>query len=112
MGGVSERREHPRADICTTAIVLARHNAGVSFTIESISLGGARLAGPLTLASGERIQLLFEIDGRPIEVFGDVIRVDRQDINTDHIAVKFVELTAETRELIRDLVRRTLELEG
>jgi hypothetical protein len=38
-----ERRNEPRAEASTMAIVLARHNAGVELAIDSISVSGARL---------------------------------------------------------------------
>jgi hypothetical protein len=107
-----ERRDSTRVEISRAAVVLARHNAGVAMTIESISTGGARLVGGVTLAVGERIQILFEIDQRPVEVLGEVVRAETQDITTDRIAVRFVELTGETRELIRQLVLQTLEEDG
>ncbi len=95
-----------------TAMVLARHNAGIAFVIESLSVSGARLVGPLTLGMGERVQILFEIDERPVDVNAEVVRVTKQDLMTDSIAVRFVELSSDARESIRGLVLRTLEHEG
>jgi len=48
--------------------VLARHNPGVTFSIENISVNGCSLVGPLTLSVGDRVQILFEVDGSPIDV--------------------------------------------
>lgn len=107
--GDADRREHPRADIQASAIVLVRHNDGVAAWIESISTGGARLAGTLTLDPGEHVQILFEIEGHPLEVTGEVIRVEARDLLHDHFAVRFIDLTEESLELIRRVVRRTLE---
>ncbi len=90
-------------------IVLARHNDGVEFAIESIATGGARLAGPLTLAVGENIQLLFEVAGRPVDVQAEVIRVERQDIMTERVAVSFRNVSDTTHELIHQLVVSTLD---
>jgi len=108
----SERRQHPRVAITSSAIVLARHNSGVAFSIESISVGGARLVGPLTLEVGETVQILFELEGTPIDVEGQVARVDRQDIMTDRVAVAFKNLSAEARASIQQLVVRALDLEA
>lgn len=108
----SERREQPRINLATNAILLVRHNPGVAFSIESISVGGARLAGPLTLEVGERVQLLFELEGTPIDVEGEVVRVDRPDIMTDRVAVAFRNLTVTSRAVIEQLVRRSLDLES
>ena len=106
-----ERRQDPRATVATSAVVLARHNDGVGLTISSLSVGGARLVGPLSLDRGERIQILFEIDGRPVEVSGEVVRVEKQDMMTDRISVRFVDVPDDVRELIQMLVRRALEQE-
>jgi len=57
----AERRAHPRSEISTRAVLLARHNAGVEMQIVSISLGGARLIGEITLSLDERDEILFEI---------------------------------------------------
>jgi hypothetical protein len=106
-----ERRVNPRAEISATAVVLARHNSGVAFTIETISIGGAGLVGPLTLSQGERIQILFELDGHPIDVHGEVLKIVSRTFETDRIMVRFVDLAPATRELIRALVLRRLERE-
>jgi hypothetical protein len=101
----SERPANPRADI-STAIVLARHNNGVAMMIESISTSGARLVGPVTLIVGERIQALFDVEGIPVEVFADVVRVETQDIATDRITVRFVDVSDEKRAYLQRLVHR------
>jgi hypothetical protein len=107
----SERREEPRADVSTAAVVLVRHNEGAAMTIESVSTSGARLVGPVTLDVGERIQILFEVDGSPIEVSGEVVRVEATDMTTDRIAVRFVDVADDTRVKLRLLVQRALEHE-
>jgi len=107
-----DRREHARIDTCTTAVVLARHNDGVAFLIESISVGGARLAGPLTLDKGEQVSVMFEIHGRPIEVRGEVVRVERRSITEDGVAVRFLDLAGDDRRAVHDLVLATLEAEA
>jgi hypothetical protein len=106
-----ERRQYPRAAAATTAIVLARHNAAVSLTIASISLGGARLEGNITVAMGERVQILFDVEGHPVDVSGEVVRVEMIDMATDHIAVRFVDVELDTKELIRQLVERSFDAE-
>lgn len=106
-----DRREHARVAFATSAVVFARHNAGVAFSIESISAGGARLVGPITLGVGERVQLVFEIDGTPIDIEGEVVRAQRQDIVNDRVAVRFENLSNATRAFIHQLVERVLDLE-
>jgi PilZ domain len=106
-----ERRQYPRATAATTAVVLARHNAAVSLTIASISLGGARLEGTISVGMGERVQILFDVEGHPVDVSGEVVRVEMIDMATDHIAVRFVDVERDTKELIRQLVDRSLDAE-
>ncbi|MEO8840974.1 MAG: PilZ domain-containing protein [Kofleriaceae bacterium] len=106
-----ERRQYPRAPAATTAIVLARHNDAVALTIASISLGGARLEGSITVAMGERVQILFDVEGHPVDVTGEVVRVEMIDMAIDHIAVRFVDATVEAKELIRQLVELSFDAE-
>jgi hypothetical protein len=93
----------------TTAVVLARHNLGVQMMISSISLGGARLVGEITVTVGERVQLLLELDHQPVELDAEVVRVEMVDMATDHIAVRFVAPPDAAKRLIRALVERSLE---
>jgi c-di-GMP-binding flagellar brake protein YcgR len=104
-----EQRQHPRAPATAAATVLARHNAGVTLTIVSISLGGARLEGEISVAVGERVQILFEIDAQPLDVTGEIVRVQMIDMATDHIAVRFLDVSPEAKKLISRLVIATLE---
>jgi hypothetical protein len=106
---MDERRDHVRAEVSASAIVLTRHNRGVAVTIDSLSISGARLAGPLTVDRGEVLSILFEIDGHPIEVSGEVIRVESRDLLFDHFSVRFGALSPEARTLIGHLVRDTLD---
>jgi hypothetical protein len=105
-----EQRKHLRAPALARAVVLARHNAGVALTIVSISLGGARLEGEISVVVGERLQILFEIDAQPVEVGGEVVRVEMKDMATDHIAVRFLDLPPEAKQLIRRIVERALDM--
>ena len=104
-----DRRTAPRVELSATAVVLARHNDGVPFVIESLSTSGARLVGPLTLDRGERVAVLFEAGGHPIDVRGEVVRVERQTISQDRVAIRFVDLEGESLEAIRRLVSEILD---
>ena len=107
----NERRATPRADVCMLATVLVRFNDAVALTIENISTGGAHLVGPLAVDLGERVQILFEVDGHPIEVAGEVIRTEMRDMITDRVSVKFVDVDDETTELLRQFVHGAIERE-
>lgn len=110
-GSDVERRRAPRVAVNTTAVVLARNNDGVPFTIESLSTSGARLAGPLTLDRGEHVALMFEAGGHPVDVRGEVVRVERRTMFEDGVAIRFLDLTPEALEAIRKLVSDLLDLQ-
>lgn len=99
---MDERREHARGNVTACAMVLARHNEGVAFAIERISVGGARFVGPLTLQAGDHVQLLFELEGTPVDVEGVVV-VERHDIINDRVAISFKNLSEATRALIHQI---------
>jgi hypothetical protein len=109
--GMEERRLHPRANVCASAVVLVRHNRGVMMSVDRLSISGASLVGPLTVDRGEHMQILFEIDGHPVDITGEVVRVEARGLMVDHVVVRFVDLAEHTRDLIQDLVTRTLERE-
>lgn len=91
--------------------MLARHNRGATFSIENISVGGCSLVGPITLSVGDRVQILFEVDGSPIDVSAEVVRADHLDIVNDRIAVKFLDVQDAAHELIQRLVAKAIERE-
>jgi hypothetical protein len=105
-----ERRRYPRAVVSTAAVVLARANDGVRFTIESISIGGARIRGPLTLSANERLQILFEVDDHPVDVRAQVICVVERTFERDVVLVRFIDVADDARARIREMVRRAIEL--
>jgi hypothetical protein len=111
-GAMEDRRRHPRANVCASAVVLARHNRGIMMSVDRLSISGASLAGPLSVDRGEHVQIMFEIDGHPIELTGLVIRVEARGLMADQVAVEFVDVPEPARALIDGLVTRTLEREG
>lgn len=78
------------------------------FTIDNLSIGGARLVGSMVLRLGQQIDIEFEVDAGPIKVTGEVVRVDTPDLIEDQIAVRFLNVTSEARVAIRDTVLRQL----
>lgn len=103
-----ERRVYQRATAATTVNVYARHNAGVTLTIASISLGGARMVGAITVEVGERVQILFDVDGQPVALDCEVLRRVMIDMATDHIAVRFIDVKDDAAELIRRLIQQSV----
>jgi len=82
------------------------------FTIDNLSLGGARLIGTMALRLGQQIDIEFTVDSGPVKVTGEVVRVDTPDLLEDQIAIRFVDLAAEVRSAIRETVSRTLAEQG
>ena len=107
-----DRRRHPRADdLGIQATVLARHNSCAAFSIENISIGGCSLIGPITVSVGDRVQILFDVDGSPLDVSAEVVRAEHLDILNDRIAVTFLDVPAAARDLIQRLVTNAIERE-
>jgi hypothetical protein len=82
------------------------------FTIDNLSLGGARLIGTMALRLGQRIDVEFDLDAGPVKVTGEVVRVDTPDLLEDQIAIRFVDLEADVRTAIRETVARKLADQG
>lgn len=96
----------PTSIVCT---VTAGKRSGVRFTIENLSTTGAKLEGPLTLAKGERIGILFTAEGHSVKLSAEVVRVETADLMTDQIAARFVDPSPEDKEAIQALVNKILD---
>jgi hypothetical protein len=101
-------RVHPRVLTNTRAYVVSgsRHT---KFTIDNLSVGGARLIGTLALRLGQRIHLVLDLDIGLVELDAEVVRVDTPDLIEDQIAVRFVDASAEVKTALLDVVSRVLE---
>ncbi len=99
----------PRVPTSILATVTAGKRTGVRFTIENISITGAKLEGPLTLARGERIGILFTAAGHSVQLSAEVVRVETADLMTDQIAARFIDPTPEDKEAIQALVNKLLD---
>lgn len=89
----ANRRSSRRVAVQLAAAVEAGKRR-VAFTIENLSVGGARLSGSLPLIRGERLVISFVLDAMPVVVIAEVVRVHTEDLLTDQIAVSFVEPSA------------------
>jgi hypothetical protein len=98
-----------RVPTSIVATVTAGKRNGVRFVIENISITGAKLEGPLTIAKGEKIRVLFEAEGHSVQVDAEVVRVDTADLMTDQIAARFIDPSPESRLAIQALVNKILE---
>ncbi len=105
---MTEQRRAPRAATSTRATVSDGRRAA-TFTIDSLSISGARLLGALALKLGDRVNIVLHVESGPVRVVGEVVRVDTPDLMTDQIAVRFVDPSPESRAAIRDVVRQSLE---
>jgi hypothetical protein len=63
------------------------------------------LVGEITVAIGEPIQMLLDISGHPVDVKGVVVRTEKCDAVTDIVAVRFVDVSADSKARISELVR-------
>ncbi len=98
------------------ATVAMGKRAPVAFTIENISVTGAKMQGPLTLKLKDRITIVFFAERERIEVQADVVRVDTADLLNDEIAVQFVspgdEVTAKIAAMIDKSPDKEIEVEA
>jgi len=102
----------PRVPTSIVATVTAGKRTGVIFRILNVSVTGAKLEGPLSLALKDRIKIRFEWEGTAVELAAEVVRVDSPDLMTDQIAACFVDVPEETQAAIQELIARLLEAEG
>ena len=93
------------------ATVAIGKRAPVSFTIENISVTGAKMQGAMTLKLQDRISIVFFDDRERIEVQADVVRVDTADLMNDEIAVQFVAPSDEVTAKIAALIGKALDKE-
>jgi hypothetical protein len=103
--------EPTRAQRVPTSIV-ATVTAGKRcepFSIENISVSGAKLEGPLSLKKGEHITILFEAEGHSVRLAAEVMRVETPDLMTDQIAARFIDPSPADREVIQHLVNKLLD---
>lgn len=93
------------------ATVAMGKRAPVAFTIENISVSGAKMQGPLTLKLKDRITIVFFAERERIEVQADVVRVDTADLLNDEIAVQFVTPSDEVTAKIAAMIDKALDKE-
>lgn len=83
----------------------------VPFTIDSMSVTGARLTGPLTLAKGQALSVTFTANERSVTIEVEVVRVDTADLLTDQIAVRYLAVPDDAKDAIEEFVRQRLAQE-
>lgn len=101
-------RAHPRILTNMRAFVVVGSRQS-PFTIDNISVGGARIIGTLALRLRQRVQLLLQLDTGLVNVEAEVVRIDTPDLLADQVAVRFVEPPPDVREAIREVVSRVLD---
>jgi hypothetical protein len=103
---MGERRD-PRIRTNTRAVVWFGSRAA-PFTIDNLSLGGARLIGSMALRLGQHVDIELELDTGPVKVTCEVVRVDTPDLLEDQIAVRFIDPPFDVKSAIREVVMREL----
>jgi PilZ domain len=87
---IPEKRVAGRVETRIPVTVIAGKRR-IAFTIDELSITGARLTGQLPLEVGQRVRLV--LDCAPgEEIVAEVVRVHSADLVTDQAAVRFVEL--------------------
>jgi hypothetical protein len=116
MVGVPDKVEYtpkraPRVDANLKAVVTAGPKRSVPFTIDNMSVTGARLTGELTLAKGQTLSVTFTASGKSVTIEVEVVRVDTADLLTDQVAVRFIKVPDDAKDAIEEFVRTRLEEE-
>jgi c-di-GMP-binding flagellar brake protein YcgR len=101
----SERRTDARVNVLAVAWVRVRHNEPVKVSLYNVSTSGACLVGPITLAVGERIDVLIEVDS-PIDLRSEVVRAESIDMTTDRVAVRFLDVGDESVQQLRAFISK------
>ncbi len=100
---LEERRAAPRVATTLAATVTAGKRT-IDFTVENLSVTGARLVGQMPMTVGQRLRVTFSLDGVSVDVHADVVRVQSPNLLTDRAAVRFVDVCARSRAAIAALV--------
>jgi hypothetical protein len=98
----------PRVDANLKAVVTAGPKRSVAFVIDSMSVTGARLTGPLALVLGQVLSVTFTATGRGVTIEVEVVRVDTADLLNDQVAVRFIKVPDDAKGAIEDFVRQRL----
>ena len=99
----------PRVDANLKAVVTAGPKRSVPFTIDSMSVTGARLTGPLALVLAQVVSVTFTASGHSVTIDVEVVRVDTADLLNDQVAVRFIKVPDDAKDAIQEFVRRRLE---
>jgi hypothetical protein len=76
-----------------------------------MSVTGARLTGPLTLAKGQTLSVTFTAAGQSVTIEVEVVRVDTADLLNDQVAVHFIKVPDDAKGAIEQFVKKRLEEE-
>jgi hypothetical protein len=100
-----EARKHPRVEVEAAAIVVTATAYVGTYRVRNLSIGGALLAGRSLLIVGERIGILFRIQGaEPVSAPADVMRAERSDSGDQFFAAAFRDLPSTVEVAIGRIV--------
>src|SRR5690349_5597929 len=97
-----DRREHPRIDVVATAALSAGTRYIGSYSLESLSSGGAQLLGDPGVSVGESVRLLVQVPGRAISLSGEIVRCDVRE-SEHRFAVAFRHLSSAVTDTLQEL---------
>ena len=106
---VSMLRIEPRLEE-SHAMLIHRCNDGNERLTKSgnLSFSGCAFSSDIPLGRGEAIELLISIDGRVVEVRGEIVRKRSMSERAYEVGVRFTRVSMKTRRMLQSL----LELEG
>ena len=100
-----DRRRHPRASVVDVEATVSCRGTSVMCSVESLSVGGARLIGALHVAPGERLHLtLAWCEQEAYALDAHVLRADDRGDGTSVVALQFTRVAPAIHDAIQQLV--------
>lgn len=105
-----ERRKHQRAEVLSTATVLAEGGSSGVFLVKNLSAGGVLLLGDARWREGERMTVLLHLPGRePLRLFAEVLRRRLSAAQESLWAMAFRQVPSELEDLLEEVARAALQ---
>ncbi len=111
-GSPVERRKHPRIKTEVLAAIEREISPNVVAYAVDLSLGGIRfryLGTGSEFEVDEHVRMSLRIGGADASVRGEVMRVQELDSNAYELALSFLDMDAETHELLEEYLREAEE---
>jgi len=98
-----ERRRDARLAVPSTAILFLEGIELGMYAVDNLSPGGALLTGDVAALQGDMVTVLLILEGRPpVEVDGEIVRLDRSVGSVVRMGIAFDHWSAATEDALRE----------